>query len=213
MHRHPEEAPARSGFADSLISTLRSRHRKSYRARGHPPCRSQRATGRFQGGHARWRSVARASRLRRKPRGRGRVRCVRGRLGLDRVAALVSGDAVTLRAQVTAIAQRGGLSVARTAGAHDRTGIQQCLDAGVDIVLVPYINTVEEAKESIRHCLFAPRGDRVWNGSGLSRSKKTAVMFQLETSACIDALKEICFMFPELEILASSGLETWPCSM
>jgi 4-hydroxy-2-oxoheptanedioate aldolase len=107
-------------------------------------------------------------------------------------------DAATLRAQVAAIAQRGGLSVARTAGAHDKTGIQQCLDAGVDIVLVPYINTVEEAKESIGHCLFAPRGDRVWNGSELSRSKKTALMIQLETSACMDALEEICRQ-PEME--------------
>jgi 4-hydroxy-2-oxoheptanedioate aldolase len=101
-------------------------------------------------------------------------------------------DAGTLRAQVAAIAQRGGLSVARTAGAHDKAGIQQCLDAGVDMVLVPYINTVEEAKESVRHCLFAPEGDRVWNGSALSRVKKSAVMFQLETSACMDALEEIC---------------------
>jgi 2-keto-3-deoxy-L-rhamnonate aldolase RhmA len=101
-------------------------------------------------------------------------------------------DAATVRAQVAAIAQRGGLSVARTAGAHDKAGIQQCLDAGVDMVLVPYINTVEEAKESIRHCVFAPKGDRVWNGSALSRTKKAAVMFQLETSACMDALEEIC---------------------
>lgn len=107
-------------------------------------------------------------------------------------------DAATLRAQVDAIAQRGGLSVARTAGAHDKTGIQQCLDAGVDIVLIPYINTVEEAKESIRHSLFAPRGDRVWNGSELGRLKKTAVMFQLETSSCMDALKEICKQ-PEMD--------------
>jgi 4-hydroxy-2-oxoheptanedioate aldolase len=107
-------------------------------------------------------------------------------------------DADTIRAQVAAIAQRGGLSVARTAGAHDNTGIQHCLDAGVDIVLIPYINTVEEAKESIRHCLFAPRGDRVWNGSELSRSKKSAVMFQLETSACMDALEEICQQ-PEMD--------------
>jgi 2-keto-3-deoxy-L-rhamnonate aldolase RhmA len=107
-------------------------------------------------------------------------------------------DATAFRAQVAAVAQRGGLSVARTAGAHDKTGIQQCLDAGVDIVLVPYINSVEEAKDSIRHCLFAPRGDRVWNGSELSRSKKSAVMFQLETSACIDALVEICQQ-PEMD--------------
>ncbi len=107
-------------------------------------------------------------------------------------------DAATFRAQVAAIAQRGGLSVARTAGVHDKTGIQQCLDAGVDIVLIPYINTVEEAKELIRHCLFAPRGDRVWNGSGRSRLKKPAVMFQLETSACMDALQEIC-QRPEMD--------------
>jgi 2-dehydro-3-deoxyglucarate aldolase/4-hydroxy-2-oxoheptanedioate aldolase len=107
-------------------------------------------------------------------------------------------DAVAFRAQVAAVAQRGGLSIARTAGAHDKIGIQQCLDAGVDILLVPYISTVEDAKESIRHCLFAPRGDRVWNGSALSRSKKTAVMFQVETSACIDALAEICQQ-PEMD--------------
>ena len=107
-------------------------------------------------------------------------------------------DAASVRAQVAAIAQRGGISVARTAGAHDKTGIQQCLDAGVDIVLVPYINSVEEAQESIRHCLFAPRGGRVWNGSELSRSKQTALMFQLETSACMDALEEICRL-PEMD--------------
>ena len=41
-------------------------------------------------------------------------------------------------------------------------------------------------------------GDRVWNGSTLSRAKKSAVMFQLETSACIDALEEICRQ-PEME--------------
>jgi hypothetical protein len=38
----------------------------------------------------------------------------------------------------------------------------------------------------------------VWNGSELSRSKKSAVMFQLETSACIDALVEICQQ-PEMD--------------
>lgn len=107
-------------------------------------------------------------------------------------------DAAVLRAQVAAIAQRGGISIARTAGAHDKVGIQQCLDAGVDILLVPYICSAEDAKESIRHCLFAPRGDRVWNGSALSRSKKSAIMFQIETSGAVDALTEICRQ-PEME--------------
>lgn len=109
-----------------------------------------------------------------------------------------SQDASALRSQVAAITQRGGFTVARTAGAHDKIGIQQCLDAGVDIVLIPYISTVEEAKEAVRHCLFAPRGDRVWNGGELSRWKKPAVMFQLETSECMDRLEEIC-QLPEME--------------
>jgi 4-hydroxy-2-oxoheptanedioate aldolase len=124
-------------------------------------------------------------------------------------------DAVTLRAQVTAIAQRGGLSVVRIGGAHDKTGIQQSLDAGVDFVLIPYINSVEEAREAIRHCLFAPRGDRVWNGSALSRTRNTTLMFQAETSACIDALEkvlhepelEICFVGPG-DLAMSMGLRT-----
>ena len=109
-----------------------------------------------------------------------------------------SQDASAVRAQVTSIAQRGGLSIARTAGSHDKIGIQQCLDAGVDVVLIPYVSTVEEAKESIRHCLFAPRGDRVWNGSELSRSKKPAIMFQLETSECMDVLEDLC-QLPEMD--------------
>ncbi len=107
-------------------------------------------------------------------------------------------DAGVLRAQIAAIAQRGGFSIVRTAGAHDKAGIQQSLDAGVDMVLVPYVNTVEEAKESIRHCLYPPHGDRVWNGSALSREKSLSLMFQLETSACMDALADICQM-PEME--------------
>jgi 4-hydroxy-2-oxoheptanedioate aldolase len=107
-------------------------------------------------------------------------------------------DAGVFRAQVAAIAQRGGLSIARTAGAHDKVGIQQCLDAGVDILLVPYVSSVADVQEAIRHCLFAPRGDRVWNGSALSHAKKSALMFQIETSACIDALAEICRQ-PELD--------------
>jgi 2-keto-3-deoxy-L-rhamnonate aldolase RhmA len=124
-------------------------------------------------------------------------------------------DAASVRAQVAAVAQRGGLSIARTAGAHDRAGIQQCLDASVDFVLIPYVNSAEEAREAIRHCQFPPRGDRVWDASAGSRSQHTAVMFQAETSACIDALEEIlrepelefCFVGPG-DLAMSMGLRT-----
>ena len=82
-----------------------------------------------------------------------------------------------LSAMLGSIGSGGAKSMVRVAGYHDRGGIQQALDLGSDGVLIPYINTVEEAKESISHCLFAPRGDRVWNGSELSHSKRSAVMF------------------------------------
>ena len=101
-------------------------------------------------------------------------------------------DFTTFQALCRAINQRGGISVVRVAGYHDRTGIQQCLDAGVDVLLIPYVQTLEEAQEGIKHCLFAPKGDRVHNGSYLSTHKKPLLMFQLETSKCIDNLKEVC---------------------
>ena len=71
-------------------------------------------------------------------------------------------DAAAIRAQVAAIAQRGGLSVARTAGAHDKTGIQQCLDAGVDIVLDP-LHQYRRGGEGVDQALplRAPRRPRV----------------------------------------------------
>ena len=36
----------------------------------------------------------------------------------------------------------------RVEGYHDRGGIQQALDLGSDGVLIPYINTAEEAVQS-----------------------------------------------------------------
>ena len=44
------------------------------------------------------------------------------------------------------IASGGAKSLVRVAGYHDRAGIQQSLDMGADGVLVPYINTAEEAR-------------------------------------------------------------------
>jgi len=107
-------------------------------------------------------------------------------------------DFTTFQALCRAINQRGGISVVRVAGYHDRTGIQQCLDAGVDVLLIPYVQTLEEAQEGIKHCLFAPKGDRVHNGSYLSTHKKPLLMFQLETSKCIDNLKEM-YDIPEVD--------------
>src|SRR6202034_2862915 len=55
----------------------------------------------------------------------------------------------TLSAMLAGIAGGGAKSLVRVAGYHDRAGIQQTLDLGADGVLVPYINTAEEARQAV----------------------------------------------------------------
>ena len=51
----------------------------------------------------------------------------------------------SLSAMLAGIAIGGVKSLVRVGGYSDRAGIQQALDMGSDGVLVPYINTAEEA--------------------------------------------------------------------
>ncbi len=66
----------------------------------------------------------------------------------------------TLSAMLAGIAQGGAKSLVRVAGYHDRGGIQQSLDTGADGVLVPYINTAEEARQAISCCRYPTSGTR-----------------------------------------------------
>ena len=52
-----------------------------------------------------------------------------------------------LSAMLTSIAHGGAKSMVRVGGYNDRPGIQQALDLGADGVLVPYINSAEEARQ------------------------------------------------------------------
>jgi len=61
-----------------------------------------------------------------------------------------------LSAMLSGIANGGAKSLVRVAGYNDRAGIQQSLDLGADGVLVPYINTAEEAREAVS-CTKYPR--------------------------------------------------------
>ena len=58
-------------------------------------------------------------------------------------------DHERLSAMLCAIGSGGAKSMVRVEGYHDRGGIQQALDLGSDGVLVPYINTPEEATQEI----------------------------------------------------------------
>src|SRR6202163_4668265 len=60
-----------------------------------------------------------------------------GPMGYEKLSAMLAG-----------IASGGAKSLVRVAGYADRAGIQQSLDLGADGVLVPYINTAEEARQA-----------------------------------------------------------------
>ena len=69
-----------------------------------------------------------------------------GPMGYEKLSAMLSG-----------IANGGAKSLVRVGGYDDRPGIQQALDMGADGVLVPYINTAEEAREAVS-CMKYPDG-------------------------------------------------------
>ena len=65
-----------------------------------------------------------------------------------------------LSAMLCAIQNGGAKSMVRVAGYHDRAGIQQALDLGADGVLVPYINTADEARQAVSCARYPTEGTR-----------------------------------------------------
>lgn len=104
---------------------------------------------------------------------------------------------------LAAVASGGAKSMVRVAGYHDRGGIQQALDLGADGVLVPYINTAEEARQAVSCALYPTAGtrsvyfpQRATNKAGLlgyvgNANKNIIVALQVETAACIENIEEI----------------------
>src|SRR5258708_25899219 len=86
-----------------------------------------------------------------------------GPMGFESLSAMLSG-----------ISNGGVKSLVRVAGAHDRGGIQQTLDMGADCVLVPYINTAADARQSVSFFKYPTTGQsyvyltpRIINNGGL----------------------------------------------
>ena len=65
-----------------------------------------------------------------------------------------------LSAMLCAIRNGGAKSMVRVAGYHDRAGIQQALDLGADGVLVPYINSADEARQAVSCARYPTEGTR-----------------------------------------------------
>lgn len=117
-----------------------------------------------------------------------------------------------LSAMLCAIASGGAKSMVRVAGYHDRGGIQQALDLGADGVLVPYINTAEEAREAVSCARYPTAGtrsvyfpQRATNKAGLlgyvpKANDNIMVALQVETASCIANIAEIAAT-PGVDIL------------
>ena len=117
-----------------------------------------------------------------------------------------------LSAMLCAITSGGAKSMVRVAGYHDRGGIQQALDLGADGVLVPYINTAEEAREAVSCARYPTVGtrsvyfpQRSTNKAGLlgyvgNANKNIIVALQVETASCIENIAEIAAV-PGVDIL------------
>ena len=108
-----------------------------------------------------------------------------------------------LSAMLSAISSGGAKSMVRVGGYGDRIGIQQALDMGADGVLIPYINTAEEAREAVSCALYPTAGtrsvyfpQRSTNKAGLlgyvgNANKNIIVALQVETASCIEHIDEI----------------------
>ncbi len=124
-----------------------------------------------------------------------------GPMGYEKLSAMLAG-----------IASGGAKSMVRVGGYNDRAGIQQALDLGADGVLIPYINTAEEARQAVSCTKYPTEGtrsvyfpQRSMNKAGLlgyagSANKNLMVALQVETASCIQNMKEIAAV-PGVDIL------------
>jgi 4-hydroxy-2-oxoheptanedioate aldolase len=117
-----------------------------------------------------------------------------------------------LSAMLGGIANGGAKSLVRVGAYNDRPGIQQALDLGADGVLIPYINTAEEARQAISCTKYPTVGtrsvyfpQRCMNKAGLlgyagNFNNNGIVALQVETASCIENIAEIAAV-PGVDIL------------
>jgi len=124
-----------------------------------------------------------------------------GPMGYEKLSGMLSG-----------ISNGGAKSLVRVGGYSDRPGIQQSLDMGADGVLVPYINTAEEARQAVSCARYPTAGtrsvyfpQRSMNKEGLlgyagGANKNIIVALQVETADCIKNIEEIAAV-PGVDLL------------
>src|SRR6185436_12048723 len=118
----------------------------------------------------------------------------------------------SLSGMLAGISNGGAKSMVRVGGYSDRPSIQQSLDMGADGVLVPYINTAEEARQAVSCCRYPTAGTRSVYFPQRSMKKagllgyagyandNTVVALQVETADCIKNIDEIAAV-PGVDLL------------
>src|ERR1700741_1634136 len=121
-------------------------------------------------------------------------------------------DHEKLSAMLSGISNGGAKSLVRAGGYDDRHGIQQALDLGADGVLIPYINTAEEARRAISCTKYPTVGtrsvyfpQRSMNRAGLlgyagNWNNEGIIALQVETASCVENIAEIAAV-PGVDIL------------
>jgi 4-hydroxy-2-oxoheptanedioate aldolase len=121
-------------------------------------------------------------------------------------------DHEKLSSMLCGITSGGAKSMVRVSGYDDRAGIQQALDLGADGVLIPYINSAEEARQAVSCARYPTVGtrsvyfpQRSTNKAGLlgyvpNANKNVMVALQVETASCILNIAEIAAV-PGVDIL------------
>jgi 4-hydroxy-2-oxoheptanedioate aldolase len=124
-----------------------------------------------------------------------------GPMGYERLSAMLSG-----------ISNGGAKSLVRVGSYSDRPGIQQSLDLGADGILVPYINSTDEARAAVTCARYPTAGtrsvyfpQRSMNRDGLlgyagGANNNVIVALQVETADCIKNIDEIAAV-PGVDIL------------
>lgn len=97
--------------------------------------------------------------------------------------------------------------IARTHGLS-RSAVMKPLDAGADAVMVPYVQSLAQAKQAVQFAKYPPAGERGVSltraagyglGAGFTgltdlfaeKNKHTGVILQCETTGCLDAIEDI----------------------
>jgi 4-hydroxy-2-oxoheptanedioate aldolase len=124
-----------------------------------------------------------------------------GPMGYEKLSAMLSG-----------ISNGGAKSLVRVGSYSDRPGIQQSLDLGADGILVPYINSADEARAAVTCARYPTVGtrsvyfpQRSMNREGLlgyagGANSNVIVALQVETADCIKNIEEIAAV-PGVDIL------------